>query len=384
MVVWQFVAETIPLYPLYVLMFLDAGLSEARVSALLAIWSVAGILAEVPAGVIADRWSRRRAMVVSGLLQGLGYVVWIVAPGFGGFAGGFVLWAVGGAFASGSQEALLHDGLAAEGKAHRYAQVQGWVTAADFAAFVPAVVGATVLLPLGGYQLVAWVSVGTSLVAAALAARLPEVRPANEADDGGATMRTGLREAVSPGVLGVVVALGLFGGFDAIDEYFGLLVVGWGVPQGLAPLAVLVVVLVGGAGAACAGLASGWSPRAVAGAAAGALALLAVAGTLARPAAVIVLALSYGVYRVVLVVLDARLQARITGPTRATTTSVAAFGVELVGLTLFALWAVGQLGLVVAVWGVAAFALVPLLASSRSEEGRRDERSNEAGLERRG
>ncbi len=57
----------------------------------------------------------------------------------------------------------------------------------------------------------------------------------------------------------------------------------------------------------------------------------------------------------VLVVVDARLQARIAGSARATVTSVAGFGVELVGLALFGVWALG--GLVVVVWLVVAVAL---------------------------
>jgi len=60
---------------------------------------------------------------------------------------------------------------------------------------------------------------------------------------------------------------------------------------------------------------------------------------------------------VVLVVVDARLQAAIDGPARATVTSVAGFGVELVGLALFGVWAFGGLAWVVAVWLVAALLL---------------------------
>jgi hypothetical protein len=50
------------------------------------------------------------------------------------------------------------------------------------------------------------------------------------------------------------------------------------------------------------------------------------------------------------VVVDARLQAAITGPSRATVTSVAGLGTELGGIALFAVWALGGLLAVVLVW----------------------------------
>ena len=118
-------ADTIPLYPLYALLFADAGMSDARISGLFLIWSATGIVAEVPAGVLADRFSRRGAVVASGLLQAGGYVLWISAPGFAGFAAGFALWAVGGAFGSGALEALLYDGLAAAGAEDTYPRRSG-------------------------------------------------------------------------------------------------------------------------------------------------------------------------------------------------------------------------------------------------------------------
>lgn len=73
-----------PLYPLYALLFADNGLSDAEISVLFAIWSMVGMVAEVPSGAVADRFSRRYALMASGVMQGAGYAVWILSPGFGG------------------------------------------------------------------------------------------------------------------------------------------------------------------------------------------------------------------------------------------------------------------------------------------------------------
>ena len=60
-----------------------------------------------------------------------------------------------------------------------------------------------------------------------------------------------------------------------------------------------------------------------------------------HPVALAGVALFYGLYRAVLVVVDARLQERITGPARATVTSVANVVAELPAFAVYAAWALG-------------------------------------------
>jgi MFS family permease len=65
---WAALSELVPYYPLYALLFLDTGLSDAQISVLFAIWSVTALVTEVPAGALADRWSRRGAVVLASVL----------------------------------------------------------------------------------------------------------------------------------------------------------------------------------------------------------------------------------------------------------------------------------------------------------------------------
>jgi len=366
---WAVLADTVPLYPLYVLLFADLGLSEARISALFAIWTAVAVVAEVPSGALADRFGRRRALVSAGLLQAAGYALWTAAPGFGGFAAGFVLWGVGGSLVSGAQEALLHDGLAAAGAQDRYARVQGWVTAAALVAELPAALAATVLFGLGGYPLVGWVSVGVCLAAAGLASRLPEP-PRDEDEDEeqswAATLRAGLAEAAAvPAVRRAVVAAGVLSGLDAVEEYLPLLAGGLGVPTRLVPLATLGIGLVAAGGAALAGRAARLGPRALAALLAAAVLALLAAGALAAPAGLVALAVFYGLYRMVDVVVDARLQERIEGPARATVTSVAGLGTETSALLAIAAWAAGGTPALAVLILAVALALPRLLRGPR-------------------
>ncbi len=351
---------------------MDSGLSDAEISALFALWSAVGIVAEVPSGALADRFGRRTALVVGALVQALGYASWVLFPEFPGFAAGFVLWGLGGALASGAQEALLHDGLVAAGAAQHYARVQGWVGVAGLVVQVPTAGIATALFVAGGYPAAGWASVATCLGTAVLAARLPEEPgnrppPALSSEDGAAdasylaTLREGVADVLArPALLGAVLAFGLLYGLDAFEEYFPLVARDLRVSTALVPVALLAVPLVGAVGAALGGQANRLGAGALAIVLATGAALLAGAAAVPNPVALVGVALYYGLYRTVLVVADARLQERITGPARATVTSTANVVAELPSFAVYAAWALGGTAAMTVLVALVA-ALLPVL-----------------------
>jgi hypothetical protein len=387
---WALVSDALPLYPLYALLFAHAGLSDARISALFAIWSSVGLLAEVPAGALADRYSRRAALVVAGLLQGAGFAVWTVRPDFAGFATGFVLWGLGGTLVSGAFEAMLYDGLVRRAAGSSFPVVLGRVRAAGLLAQLPAALSATVLYRLGGFVLAGWASVACCVAAAGLAAWFPSGRAdvAAAADPGDepapdepeqsylATLRAGMVGAAAhPAVRRVLVAVALLSGVDAIEEYFTLLARDWGVPTGLVPLATVGISLAGAAGAALAGRLGRRPATALFGLAAAAL---AGSGVLGRQAGLALVALFYFGYRLVLVRAEAALQDRITGTARATVTSVAALGTELATFALYGAWTLGGVGLTAGLVVALALALPWLLADLSRRPPRRSRESRTA------
>jgi hypothetical protein len=304
--------------------------------------------------------------VLASLLEAAGFALWTALPGLPAFAAGFVLWGLGGALASGAAEALVYDGLAGLGEEAAYPRVNGRIAATQLLAQLPSAALATGLFRLGGWPLVGWASVALCLLTAAVAARFPEAPHAGgEDDDGGrVAARAVLAELRRPAVVLAVLAVAVVGGIDAVEEYFPVLAGGWGVPTALVPVAVVAIPLTGALGAALAGRA-GRLPGAVpAGLLAAAGVLLAAAALWARPAALAVVAVAYGLYLAVLVGVEARLQERIPSRSRATLTSVAALGLELASLLVFAAWAVHG-ALAVAVLVLAAVPVLLLALRSR-------------------
>jgi hypothetical protein len=154
-------------------------------------------------------------------------------------------------------------------------------------------------------------------------------------------LAVGLTEArrsrqVRAAVILVAVVASVWG---ALDEYTPLLIESGGVSA--SDVALLMVVI--WAGAAVGGLLAGRAARLSSTALARLIccgAALMAAGALARhPIGVDALAAAFGVFQLATVVADTRLQASISGPARATVTSLAGMSTDVVTLAVYGSYA---------------------------------------------
>ncbi|WSY28239.1 MFS transporter [Kribbella sp. NBC_00889] len=363
------------MYPLYQLLFADHGLSAAQISTLFVIWSTTGFVLEVPSGAWADTYSRRKLLVLGALISGLGYAAWITLPSFAGFALGFVLWGTSSALISGTFEAFVYDELVARDRAGRYASLLGRARSASFLANLAATALATPLFALGGYTLAGVFSVLSCLVQAVVALTLPEAPPAEAAADDGsestgaafasylAMLRSGVTEVLTGRTVRRAAGLvAVLMGFMAFDEYFPLLAREAGASTGAIPLLIAGTVAAQAIGGALAGAAYRL-PEATFAIGLGVTAVLIAWGSLSRSAwGFIPIAVGYGVMQLVIVVSEARLQDSITGPARATITSVSGFFSEVFAIAVFAGFALGSLWFSMAI--LVAALTVPVLLTA--------------------
>ncbi|MDQ3676690.1 MAG: MFS transporter [Actinomycetota bacterium] len=338
------------LYPVYALLFAQAGLSTAQISSLLAIWSVTSFILEIPSGVWADATSRRLLLVAGPLLQAAGYALWIIAPSYPAFAVGFALWGVAGALQSGALEALVYEELDRVGAAARYPHVIGRATAIGTVAATLAIGLAAPVFAAGGYTAVGVASVLACLAGAAIAATFPEHRAAVVSDGVSglrayaAVLKAGVAEVRSGpalrGALALVPAVTAIWG--ALDEYLPLLATDTGVADETVPLLFLLVYIGVAAGGLLGGPASRLSRRALAGLLAAAATGLALGALSGLPAGFVGIAAAFCAFQALQVVVDTRLQDAIRGPARSTVTSLAGLATELLVLAVFAGYGAGS------------------------------------------
>ncbi|WP_330350393.1 MFS transporter [Streptomyces sp. NBC_00582] len=353
------------LYPVYALLFADTGLSVGEISSLFVLWSLTGLLLEVPSGAWADAVSRRLLLWLGPLLGGAGFALWVLVPSFWAFAAGFVLWGVRGALGSGALEALVYEELERLGAADRYAGVMGRSHAAGQVAVMAAMGLAGPVLAVGGYPAVGAASVLACLLCAATATRFPEHRtPTDQDESWAATLRTGLADARRDrpvrGALLLVPAVAAVWG--ALDEYTSLLVRDTGVPEAAVPYWLMLIWAGVTAGSLLSGPAERLGPTALATLLTGSALTLAAGALIGTPAGITLVALAFGGFQLATVVADARLQRRIDGTGRATLTSVASLGTEV--LTIGVYGAYGALGSTFPHATVFALCAVPYLVTA--------------------
>jgi len=339
--------DLILLYPVYALLFAEHGLSTAEISSLFAIWAITGLLLEVPSGVWADVVSRRLLLIVGPLLSAAGFALWVITPSYGTFAIGFVLWGTGGALRSGAMEALVYEELDRLGAASRYVGLMGRAGAVSMAATAVATAAAGPVFGRGGYLALGAASVVACLLCAGAAAALPEHRDrrqaAAETDETPdmryvATLKAGVSEvrgsrAVRNALLMAVLLTTVWG---ALDEYVPLLAAETGASTREVPFLVLAVWVGVTVGSLLAARAERLSARFMGAAIAVAGLVMAVGALSGAPVGFVLLALAFLVFQMADVVADARLQAAITGPSRATVTSLAGLGTGVSTLLMYA------------------------------------------------
>lgn len=133
-------------YPVLAVLFLDLGLSVEQYALLNVAWAAAIVGLEVPSGAMADRFGRKRMVVVAAMLMVIEMLVFAFAPRgnpswlFAFFFLNRILSGAAEAAASGADEALAFDSLPLENRGTAWpevlARVMRWQYGAFFAAML--------------------------------------------------------------------------------------------------------------------------------------------------------------------------------------------------------------------------------------------------------
>ncbi len=109
-------------YPVFAILFLDLGLSASQFALANTLWAISIVVLEVPSGAMADLFGRRKLLIMASALMVVEMALLIAAPLFGTafllvcIFLNRVLSGAAEAAASGADEALAYDSLAALGR----------------------------------------------------------------------------------------------------------------------------------------------------------------------------------------------------------------------------------------------------------------------------
>jgi MFS family permease len=121
---WSFLGESV-----WVIYLIEVrGLTLGQVLLFEAAFQAVTLLAQVPTGVLADRYGRRPMLIGASLSWAVAFVAFGLAESFAALFGSYLWFALGMALMSGADDAMLFDTLRALGRGEEFARRSGRLT----------------------------------------------------------------------------------------------------------------------------------------------------------------------------------------------------------------------------------------------------------------
>jgi MFS family permease len=162
--------------PFIILFFREQGFLFVQIGALFAIREITTNVLEIPTGILADAYGRRRAMVFSFLSYIVSFFIFYFFPVFGLYAAAMVFFALGEAFRTGTHKAMILDYLRLHDMTDvRVAYYGHTRSCSQIGSALSALIAAALVLYSGSYRVVFLASVIPYLAALGLMLSYPAV-----------------------------------------------------------------------------------------------------------------------------------------------------------------------------------------------------------------
>ena len=166
----------IPAYTIERLFWESRTITIQEVVYLEMLYAVLVVMLEVPTGVLADRFERRRLLQIGTALEWGSFVVLLMSFSLGGFAIAIVLSGMGAAFRSGAENALLYETLEQDGKKETFERTVGRLNVIGLVAAVLAAISGSLLATRFPFELNYMLSIISLSIATACSVGLVEPR----------------------------------------------------------------------------------------------------------------------------------------------------------------------------------------------------------------
>ncbi len=156
------------------LFYQERGMTVQLVVYLEIIYALTITVLEIPTGVLADKFGRKRLIVICSLFSVLEFSLLLFARNFFHFAFITFIAGVGHAFVSGSHNALVYDSLLCAGEERSFEKVLGRLTALEYTGHVLAALSGAVLASYFCFELNYIVSAVSTFIAFVITLTLKE------------------------------------------------------------------------------------------------------------------------------------------------------------------------------------------------------------------
>ncbi|MEN8171304.1 MAG: MFS transporter [Chloroflexota bacterium] len=140
--------------PFIVLIFLESGLTFFQIGLLYAIRDLATNIFEIPTGIFADAFGRRKSMIMAFLAYIASFFIFYLLSDFYAFAGAMLLFGLGEAFRSGTHKALILEYLNIQNMGDMKVAYYGRTrSASQFGSAINALIAAVLVFYTGSYRI---------------------------------------------------------------------------------------------------------------------------------------------------------------------------------------------------------------------------------------
>ena len=203
------------MHGLYLLFWVqEKGVSPAIVAAAMAAGDLAIVLFEIPTGWIADRKGPRASLVTGSIVQVAGLVACWLAPGVYSVIAGTLLIALGDAFRSGADQALLYRTCVALDRVADFRRIEARAHAVTLLALVLLVIAGGAIVGRWGFA-AGWIAetllCASGVILALLMKAPPDSARLSEPDAQAGTSGRSWRALLSPRLFRAVLPAALIG-----------------------------------------------------------------------------------------------------------------------------------------------------------------------------
>lgn len=139
--------------PFLILFFLEQGLSFLEIGILYSIREILINIFEIPSGIIADSFGRKKSLIFSFLFYILSFLIFFVAERYFIFLIAIVFYAIGDAFRTGTHKAIIFDYLKINNwndqRADYYGHTRSW---SQMGSAISAILAALIIFYSGNYR----------------------------------------------------------------------------------------------------------------------------------------------------------------------------------------------------------------------------------------